>query len=415
MDSKVITALDVGSSKIAALVGEATASHGGGQGNEFNVIGVGIVPSRGVKRGQIINVSEATAAIREALDGAERSSTLKINNVIIGVSGNHIASQNSQGAVAIGRGEQGVSLPDINHSLESAQAISIPNNREIIHVIPRHFKVDDQDGVRNPIGMLGFRLEVQAHVVTGATTSIQNLLKCANGAQVEVGELVLAPLASAEAVLTSTEREMGVVLVDIGSGTTDIAIFIDGAAWHTCVLDVGGSHFTSDLALCLRLPLETAEQIKVSNGHCNPQAPPGDQPFIVAGFGDDERVSVHRSEVADILHARAEELFNLIVQEVKRSGYDGLLPAGLVVTGGGSLLPGMREVARDATGLPVRLAQPIDLHGLVDTLQSPAYATAMGLLKWGMYDIVARPSKRRRPAFSLNVNWKGWLGNLLPR
>ena len=407
-EPRIITAIDVGSSKVVSLVGEATSVPG-----EFSVIGVGVTPARGMKRGQIINVAEATAAIRESLDGAERSSALKVNSAIVSISGSHIGSQNSHGAVAISRGDQGVSLNDINHSLESAQAITVPNNREIIHVIPRHFKVDEQDGVRNPIGMLGFRLEVQAHIVTGATTSIQNLIKCANAAQIEVSELVLTALGSAEAVLTSTEREMGVVLVDIGNGTTDIAIFIDGSVWHTRVLEVGGSHFTSDLALCLRLPLETAEQIKLANGHCNPDDLPLDNPFIVAGFGDAEKVSIYRREVAEILRARAEELFGLILQEIKRSGYDGLLPAGLVITGGGALLPGLRDVARDVTNLPVRIAQPTGLHGLVDTLHSPAYSTAIGLLKWGMHDIVARPSKRRRPTLNLDV--KGWWSNLLPK
>lgn len=407
-EPRIVTAIDIGSSKVVSLVGEAMAAPG-----EFSVIGVGVTPARGMKRGQIINVAEATAAIRESLDGAERSSALKVNSAIVSISGSHIASQNSHGAVAISRGDQGVSLNDINHSLESAQAIAVPNNREIIHVIPRHFKVDEQDGVRNPIGMLGFRLEVQAHIVTGATTSIQNLIKCANAAQIEVSELVLTALGSAEAVLTSTEREMGVVLVDIGNGTTDIAIFIDGSVWHTRVLEIGGAHFTSDLALCLRLPLETAEQIKLANGHCNPDDLPLDNPFIVAGFGDAEKVSVYRREVAEILRARAEELFGLILQEIKRSGYDGLLPAGLVITGGGALLPGLRDVARDVTNLPVRIAQPTDLHGLVDTLHSPAYSTAIGLLKWGMHDIVARPSKRRRPTLNLDV--KSWWSNLLPK
>jgi cell division protein FtsA len=415
-EPRIVTAIDVGSSKIVTLVGEAAGEPGAGAvaGGTvgFNVIGVGVTPSRGVKRGQIINVNEATAAIRESVDGAERSSVNKISSVIVSISGNHIASQNSQGAVAISRGEQGVGVEDINHALESAQAITVPNNREIIHVIPRHFRVDEQDGVRNPVGMLGFRLEVQAHIVTGATTAIHNLIKCVGQAQVDVSEVVLAPLASAEAVLTSTEREMGAILVDIGSGTTDVAIFIDGAVWHAGVLEIGGSHFTSDLALVLRLPLETAEQIKLTHGHAFPPEMSLDQPFIVMGFGDEQRISVQRRDVAEILQARAEELFHLIMQEVKRSGYDGLLPAGLVVTGGGSLLPGLREVAREVTGLPVRMAQPKDLQGLVDTLHSPAYSTGIGLLRWGMHDIVARPSRRKRPAF--NINLGSWFKNLLP-
>lgn len=412
-EPRIVSAIDVGSSKVVALIGEASGETAENGLPNFNVIGVGIVPSRGVKRGQIINVHEATAAIREAVDGAERSSVTKFGKAIVSISGNHIGSQNSQGAVAIGRGDQGVGVEDVNHSLESAQAISVPNNREIIHVIPRHFRVDEQEGVRNPMGMLGFRLEVQAHIITGATTAVSNLLKCANQSQVDVAELVLGQLASAEAVLTSTEREMGTILLDIGSGTTDIAIFIDGAVWHASVLEIGGSHFTSDVAQCLRLPMETAEQIKLTHGHCFKSEMPVDQPFIVAGFGDDQRISVQRRDVTDILQARAEELFNLIIQEVKRSGYDGLLPAGLVVTGGAAQLPGMREVAREITGLPVRIALPKDLHGLVDALHSPAYSTSIGLLKWGIHDIVARPNRRRRPTF--NWNFSGWLRNLLPR
>jgi cell division protein FtsA len=415
-EAKLVSAVDVGSSKVVALVAEAVTETRVNTTGEFNVIGVGIVPSRGVKRGQIINVTEAAAAIREAVDGAERSSVNKISSAIMSISGIHIATQNSQGAVAIGRGDQGVGQEDVDHAIEAAQAISVPNNREIIHVIARHFRVDEQEGVRNPMGMLGFRLEVQAHIVTGATTAIQNLLKCANMAQIDVPELVLAPLASAEAVLTPTEREMGVIMVDVGSGTTDVAIFIDGAVWHAGTIEVGGGHFTSDLAMCLRLPMETAEQIKIMHGHAYPPDMSLEQPFVVAGFGDEQRITVQRRDIAMILQARAEELFGLVMQEVKRSGYDGLLTAGLVVTGGGSLLQGMREVARDVTGLPVRMAQPKDIQGLVDNLHSPAYSTGIGLLRWGMNEITTRPSRKRRPSLNLGgLNLGGLVKLLLPK
>ncbi|HEY3341325.1 MAG TPA: cell division protein FtsA [Anaerolineae bacterium] len=413
-EPRIVSAIDVGSSKVVALVAEAAETRNGT--GEFNVIGVGIVPSRGVKRGQIINVNEATAAIREAVEGAERSSVTKITSALVSVSGNHIATQNSQGAVAIGRGDQGVGQEDIDHAIEAAQAISVPNNREIIHVIARHFRVDEQEGVRNPQGMLGYRLEVQAHIVTGATTAIQNLLKCASLAQIDVPELVLAPLASAEAVLTPTEREMGVIVVDIGSGTSDVAIFIDGAVWHAGVIEVGGGHFTSDLAMVLRLPLETAEQIKIAHGHAYPPDMSLEQPFIVTGFGDEQHITVQRRDIAMILQARAEELFGLVLQEVKRSGYDGLLTAGLVVTGGGSLLPGMREVAREVTGLPVRLAQPKNIQGLVDNIRSPAFSTSVGLLHWGMNEITTRPNRKRRPGISFgNFNLGGIVRLLLPK
>jgi len=396
----------MGSTKVVSLVGEASAEVDG----LFTIIGVGMASTRGVRRGQIINVAEATESIRESLTGAEASSGIKSATVLMSISGNHIASQNSQGAVAIGRGDQGVTLDDINHALESAQAITVPNNREILHVIPRHFRLDDQDGVRNPVGMLGYRLEVQTHIITCATTAAQNLLKCAHTAGVDVSEFVLAPLASAEAVLTPTEREMGAVVVDIGGGVTGIAVFIEGAAWHTKVLDVGSQHFTSDLAQVLQLPMETAEQFKVTYGHASPLDVPGDQIVEMTGFGDEPRVRVMRREAAEIVRARADELFNLIETEIKRSGYDGLLPAGLVMTGGGSLLPGLRESARETTKRPVRLAHPANLQGLVDSLQSPAYSAAAGMLHWGMQGIAARPSKRRRGPRDL----PGWLKNLLP-
>ena len=414
-EPKTIVGIDVGDTKIVTLVGEAqgvNGVHGAEEGAGFEITGVGIVPSKGVKRGQIINVADATAAIRESLDGAQRSSGAKITHAILTMDGSHIGSQNSHGAVAIGRGDQGVSLDDISRGLEAAQAISVPNNREIIHVIPCHFKVDDQDGVRNPVGMLGYRLEVQAHVVTAMTTSVQNLLKCAHGAGIEVSEFVLSSLASAEAVLTPTEKEMGVMLVDIGGGTTNIAVFTDGAVWHTKELDVGAGHFTSDLAMVLRLPMETAERLKVSYGHANPTEVPYDHPLVVNGFGDEPNVTIQRREMAEVLHARAAELFDLVGQEVKRSGYDGLLPAGMVLTGGGSQLVGLREIAREVTQLPVRLAKPAALKGLVDSLNSPAFAGAVGLVNWGMHGVVAKPSKRRRGGGGFDLG--GWFRNLWP-
>ncbi len=350
-------------------------------------------------------------AIRDSLNGAEQSSGVKSTSALVSVSGSHIDSQNSQGAVAIGRGDQGVVVDDINRGLEASQAITVPSNREIIHVIPRHFKVDDHDGVRDPRGMLGYRLEVQAHIITGATTSMQNLIKCVGGASVDVDELVLAPLASAQAVLTPTEKEMGSVLVDLGGGTTSITVFIEGAPWHSHVLDIGASHFTSDLVQVLGLPLETSERLKIEHGSVNPNDFGGDQWLDLAGFGDDPHVRVARREVAEILRARAEELFSIVEQEVKRSGYDGLLPAGLVVTGGGALLGGLRDVARDVAHRPVRIAKPMNLSGLVDSIQTPAFATAVGLLEWGRQEIQARPQRRARLG---KISLKGWLGKLLP-
>jgi cell division protein FtsA len=408
-EPKTLTVVDVGTTKIVALTGEATPDNERG----YSVVGVGVTPSRGIRRGQVINVQEATDSIRVALNGAEQSSGVKAGNVLMSISGSHIDAQNAQGTVAIGRGDQGVTIDDINRGLEAAQAINVPSNREIIHVIPRTFKVDDQDGVRNPTGMLGFRLEVQAHIVTCATTAMQNLLKCANAAGVEVEEFVLAPLASGGAVLTATEKEMGSVLVDIGGGTTSVAVYIDGAPWHTHVLEVGAAHFTNDLAMVLRLPLETAERLKIEHGAARAADVAAEQYIELEGFGDEPRVRVVRREVAEILNARAEELISMVEQEVKRSGYDGLLPAGLVITGGGAQLGGLREIARDASRRPVRMARPLNLHGLVDALQSPAYATAVGLLDWGLQGIKARPQRRTRLGLG-KWNLKDFFSKLLP-
>jgi cell division protein FtsA len=406
-DPKTLTVIDIGTTKVVTLICEAAPESERG----YTVIGVGLAPSRGMRRGQVVNVQEATAAIRESLNGAEQSSGVKPVSALVSVSGSHIDSQNSQGAVAITRGDQGVVVEDINHGLEAAQAITVPSNREIIHVIPRHFKVDDHDGVRDPRGMLGYRLEVQAHIVTGATTSMQNLLKCVNGANIDVQELVLASLASAQSVLTPTEREMGSVLVDLGGGTTSIAVFIENAPWHSHVLDIGAAHFTSDLAMVLRLPLEAAERLKVEYGSVTPGDFGGDQWIDLAGFGDEPHVRVSRREVAEILRERARELFEMIESEVKRSGYDGLLPAGLVITGGGALLSGLRDVARSVSNRPVRVAKPMNLSGLVDSIQTPAFSTAVGLLEWGGQEIQARPQRRARIG---KLSLKGWFGKLLP-
>jgi cell division protein FtsA len=406
-DARTITVIDVGSTKVTALVGEAADNDAG-----FIVIGVGIAPARGIWRGQVASMAEAAASIQEALAGAQTTSGIKETQVLMSVNGVHVASQNSHGSAPIGRSERGVSHDDIQRGLESAQMINLPSNREIVHVIPRRFRVDEQDSVRNPIGMLGYRLEVQAHIVTCAATAIQNLLKCAHLAGVEVNEFVVAALASAEAVLTPNEREMGVALVDIGSGVTGLALFIDGAVWHTKVIEVGGGHFTNDLAQVLCLPADAAEYLKVHYGHVNPDEIPADQLCNIAGFGDEPLVRVYRREAAEILRARADELFSLIEQEIRRSGYDGLLPAGLVVTGGGSLLPGLKDSARRVTRRSVRLARPMQLHGLVDAIQSPAYATAVGMLHWGLQEVTAKPARRRR--FSPRLELSRWLKNLLP-
>jgi cell division protein FtsA len=403
---RTIVGIDVGTTKVCALVGESRA------GGALQIVGVGIAPSRGIKRGVVVNVNEATEAIRVAIEKAERSSGYQIARAFISLAGAHINAVNSRGVVAVGRGERGIIQDDVERALEAARAIAIPPDREVLHVIPRSYIVDGQDGVHDPLGMIGFRLEVEAHIITGATSSVHNLLKCIEGAQVVVDAVVLDPIASGETALTAHEKEIGVALADIGGGTTDIAIFIDGSVWHTTIIGVGGQHITNDIAVGLRLPSEAAEQIKIEHGHARHQTIDPAQTIDVAGF-DLENLRVSRRDLAEIIEARTEEVFSLILKEVKRSGYDGLLPAGLVITGGTAQLRGIRDLGREVMNMPVRVGAPHDLSGLVDTISTPAFATSVGLLKWGerQGDLLSR-AKRGGPGFGQRLG--GFFRSLLP-
>jgi cell division protein FtsA len=273
---------------------------------------------------------------------------------------------------------------DVARALEAAQAVAIPHNRQIIHVIQRSFVIDGQDGIRTPIGMHGYRLEVEAHIITAAQSTVENLRQCVEAAGVQVSQFVLNPLASAEVVLSETERQMGAIVCDIGGGTTDLAIYIDGDIWHTMVLAVGGNHITSDIAHGLRLSIQQAEDVKKQHGHALTSEVGENEIITVRSFGQEGPQQVNRRDLASIIEARVEEIFLLVLQEIKRSGYDGLLPAGMVLTGGSSLLPGMRALASNVLGLPVRVARPENLIGLTDQLHSPAYSTSVGLLHWAL-------------------------------
>ena len=373
-----IVGIDVGTTKICTLIGQMS------DGLVPRIIGVGVVPSRGVRKGMIVNVHEATEAIARSVDKAEQTAGIRVEQAYVSISGDHLTSVNSRGVVAISRGERGVVVSDIERALDAAQAIAIPHNQEVLHVIPRNYSVDGQVGIFEPLGMHGFRLEVEAHIITGARSAIQNLTKCIQALDIEVEELVLGPLASGEAVLTETEREMGVVLADIGGGTTDIGIFIEKSVWHTVILPLGGHHLTNDIAVGLRAPYATAEEIKKKYGHARPDSIVDDEMLDIAAFGEQARQQVPRKFLTEIIEARTEEIFELILQEVKRSGYDGLLPAGLVVCGGTADLSGIQELGQQVLGLPVRVGAPRGLRGLVGALNDPAYATGVGLLLWGL-------------------------------
>ncbi len=403
---KTIASIDIGTTKVCTLVAQI---------NELGIlriIGVGVSPSRGLRKGIVVNATEAADAIAVSVERAERISGYQVARALVGVAGAHISSLNSRGVVAIPHSDRGITDEDVGRVLDAAQAISIPENNEIIHIVPRGFSIDGQEGVSDPRGMHGVRLEVQAHIITGATPTIQNLVKCVNSLDIEIDEMVLAPLASGEATLTDTERAMGVAVADIGGGTTDIAIFIEGSVWHTSILPVGGHHLTNDIAICLRTPFDEAEEVKKKWGHADPAEVPADEMLDIAAFGENAHQQISRRELAEVLHARVEEISTLILQEIKRSGYDGLLPAGVVLCGGTSELPGIKEVARNVIGLPVRIGKPHDLQGLVDTLTRPAFATGVGLLMWGQRQ---KPSVRPHPPKpSVTERMGKWFKNLLP-
>jgi cell division protein FtsA len=310
---------------------------------------------------------------------------------------------------------------DIARAIDAAKAVNIPHNREIIHIIQRGFSIDGQEGIRKPLGMHGYRLEVETHIITASAASVENLRQCVGAAGVEVSQFVLNPLASAEVVLTETEREMGVVICDMGGGTTDMAIYIGGDVWHTNVLAVGGDHITSDIAHGLRLPITQAEEIKIKHGHAMRDEVPSGESFSIKPFGEEQPVEINRQELAHIIEARVEEIFSLVLQEIKRSGYDGLLPAGMVLTGGSCSLPGIRALASQTLNLPVRIAMPENLVGMADKLQSPAYSTGVGLLKWAllMTDIYVQPTHSgiRIGSATGGIEWesvKNFLRRLLP-
>lgn len=400
----IIFGIDIGTTKVCALVGEMRDS-------QIQIIGLGNVPAQGMRKGVIVDVAKATVAIAAAVEKAEQSSGYQLSQAFVSMAGEHISSTNSQGAVAIGRNGDGVTHDDIERALDAAQAISVPHNREIVHLVPRSYKLDDHTEVRSPIGLHGYRLEVEAHIVTAATPALMNLGQTIDNIGIQVEEFVLNALASGEAVLEPGEREMGVIVADIGGGTTDIALYKQGQVWQTRVIPVGGFHVTSDIAIGLRVPYDVAEDIKLRYGDCRPdQIDPG-MVFTVEPFGG-EKIQVGRQDLAYVVEARAEEIFRLVLEEIRRSGYEGLLPAGIVLTGGSSQLRGIAKVAQRVLGVPARVARPKNLVGLVDSVQSPAFATSVGLLYWAISgQNIYRPKAKRG---ELGLKLRRFFTELLP-
>lgn len=381
-------ALDVGTRKICAIVAEVRA-------DDIFVVGVGIEPSAGMKKGIVNDMGQLTAAVSAAVHKAEKSSGFDIARAFVSVAGSHISSLNSRGAVGIA-GTRGVSIDDLDKAMEAARAIAIPHNREVLHVVPRSYTLDGQERVRSPIGMHGFRLEVEAHIITASSTSVANLEQSVQAAGVSVDRFILNPLASGEAVLTQEEREMGVVVIDIGGGTTDLAIFIEGSVWHTAVIAVGGDLITNDITHWMHVPFDVAEAVKIHYGHAQQRDIDPLENFLVEPFGEGMPIEVQRAALAEVIEMRVAEMFDMVKKEIKRSGYGGLLRAGAVITGGCAQLPGLKEIAARELGFPVRVAKPERLTGMADVLKNPSYSTSVGLLRMGLQmesaGVALRPS-----------------------
>ncbi len=399
-----IAALDIGTTKMCAIIADLS------EAANVRILGVGIAPSRGLRKGVVTDVKEAAQSIAAAIEQTERVSGFKMEAAYVGIAGAHIQSTNTRGVTAIRNGH-GVTAEEIDRAMEAAEAIAVPHGREIIHAIPRGYILDGQDGITDPLGMIGYRLEVEAHVVTGAAASIQNLQRAVEGAGIKVADLVLEPIAAANAVLTNAEKEMGVIVADIGGGTTDIAIFIDGSVWHTAVLPTGGIHISNDLAVGLRTPFEAAEELKIKYGHADPSRIPEDEMIDVAAFGEEGRRTVSRREVAEIIRARIDELCQLILTEIKRCGYDNLLPAGAVLCGGTAELAGIKTFAREALNMPVRIGAAREIEGFTDRISSPAFATSAGLALWGLREGQGLPlGPQPRPEHLKSNPIAGFLG-----
>jgi len=370
----LIVGLDIGTTKICTIVGEVT--HDG-----VDIIGFGSHPSRGLRKGVVVNIEATIESIKKSIEEAELMAGCDITSVYAGIAGGHIIGVDSTGVVNIKKKE--VTQSDVDRVMETAKAIAMPVDREIIHVIPQDFKVDQQDGIKEPIGMAGVRLEAKVHIVSAAVSAIQNVIKCANRCGLNVNDVVLEPLASAEAVLTPDEKELGVVMVDIGGGTTDIVIYSAGSVVHTAVLTIGGNHITNDIAVGLRTPAAEAEKIKQKYGCALASLVQKDETIEVPSVGGRKPRILSRQILAEIIEPRVEEICTLIREQIIRSGYEDMMGSGVVLTGGATILSGVTELAEQVFDLPVRRGIPRGIGGLVDVVKSPMYATGVGLVKYG--------------------------------
>lgn len=375
-EQPLIVGLDIGTTKVAAAIAEHNDD------GELEVIGLGTAVSGGLRRGVVINIEATLRSVAAAIEASEQMAGREVTSVVTGIAGGHIEGLNSRGVVAVtGRGRE-ITREDVDRVIEAAKAVVIPMDREVIHVIPQEFVVDEQRGIKNPLDMIGVRLEAEVHIITGSVTSAQNLVKCVNRAGFKVGHIVLQSLAAARSVLTQDEQDLGVMLVDLGGGTTDVLVFRDGAPYYTSVLPVGGAQVTGDLSIMLKTPTDAAEQLKREAGCCFLPLVEDDEPVIIPGVGGRPPMSIERREICSIIQPRMAEILAMVRENIDKKGYLRHLGAGVVLTGGGALMPGAAELAQEILGTTARVGQPGNLGGIGRVYQTPEFATAIGLVQY---------------------------------
>lgn len=418
MAEECITGLDIGSTAVRIAVGQRVS----GDKHGLQIIGAAEVPSEGMSKGVVTSIEDAVSSVSACLERAERMVGFEIERVWVGISGSHVLSQTSKGVVGVSRPDGEIREEDVERAIEAARTVATPANYEILHVIPKSFTVDGQTGIKDPVGMSGIRVEVDAEIIQGLTAQIKNITKCVYRTGLEIDDLVLSVLANAEAVLTARQKELGVAVVNIGGSTTSVIVFEEGDVLHTIVLPIGSEHITSDIAIGLRTSIDLAEALKVRYGTASPKdIGRRDDMVNLSEFGMTQDEAVSRKYVAEIIEARAEEIFEKIDKELKRVGRSGLLPAGIVLTGGGAKLPGIVEVAKEKLRLPVSLGLPIGVTAISDRVQDLSFATAVGLVVWGSRLQDVRATSPMGKMFSkvssvgaVTKSMKKWFGHLLP-
>ena len=404
MERNLLVALDIGTSKVVVLVGEVTGD------NQIDIIGVGSHPSRGLKKGVVVNIESTVQSIQRAVEEAELMAGCEIHSAFTGIAGSHIRSLNSHGIVAIQNNE--VDYTDIARVIDAAKAVAIPADQKILHILPQEFIIDSQGGIKDPIGMSGVRLEAKVHMITGAVSAAQNIVKCVKRCGLEVSDIILEQLASSYAVLTEDEKELGIGLIDIGAGTTDLAVFINGAIRHTAVIPIAGDQVTNDVAVALRTPTQYAEKLKMEHGCALVKMADAKASIEVFSPGDRQGKQSSVRSLAEVVEARYEELLKLVAAELRRSGFEEMIAAGVVITGGASQVPGLAQLAEQTLGMPVRLGKPANVKGLREELTSPAYSTAVGLLMYGLQQ-QDDPQVQLQKKKGLLAKMKQWFQNNL--